>query len=594
MATGQQPMTNEDDAVWIVFNGEIYNHAELRPALERAGHRYRTRSDTETIIHQYEADGTRAPRKLRGMFAFAIWDRARQTLVLARDHTGIKPLYYAVLSSGDLVFGSEIKAIFASGLVPVEPDVDVLAEFFATGHVSGERTLFRGVRKLLPGTTLSWHAGAVRTERFWAIGETPAGVHRSDAALRGLTPAAAADEFWRRFTESVQSQLMADVPLGAFLSGGLDSSLLVAAMRDAGVETIRSFSVGYREAASSELPWARLVAKRLRTEHHEVIVEGRQFFDDLSTLSWHRDLPLAFSASIPLYHVSRLARSSVKVVLTGEGADELFAGYGRYPRALANRSGARVLDQLLPRGARSALARGLRGHDRTRFASRLSRSFLANDATVVGAFLEPFADYPADARRQLLTPAVPMQRPFGDLEALVEATQWRTDPLEALLRYDQQTYLEELLMKQDTMSMATSIESRVPFLDHHLVEWAAALPPQVKLAGLKGKLLVRLAAVGRLPAEVTQGPKRGFSVPLGEWLRTDGREAMESALPDRGDPWLDHAYARRLLDEHIAGIDRTARLWRLLAYQVWRREVVPRMASLARRSAPPPSLLSPR
>jgi asparagine synthase (glutamine-hydrolysing) len=579
LAGGHQPMANEDDSVWIAFNGEIYNHRDLRPSLEAAGHRYRTRSDTETIIHLHEQHGLQAPAKLRGMFAYALWDRKTATLTLARDHTGIKPLYYAISADGSIAFGSEIKAVAASGLVRPTIDAAVIEEFFATGHVAGERTLLSGIRKLPAGHTLTWKDGQCRIDQFWSIGSTPDS--REDLGLVPSTPAEAAPHFWKRFVDSVQSQLMSDVPLGVFLSGGLDSSLIVAAMREAGLSQIKSFSVGYAEAHASELPWARLVAKRLGTEHHEVIVSGQQFFDDLEQLTWHRDLPLTFSASTPLYHVSRLARQSVTVVLTGEGSDELFAGYGRYPRALVNREWAQRLDRWLPAVARRGIGRMARSAGRGYVGDRLARSFIGRSGSIADSCLEPFADWHGDLRDSLLSRDVPRGAPWGPLNTLLDARLMDASPLEALLQYDQRTYLEELLMKQDTMSMATSLESRVPFLDHLLVEWAATLPASAKLSGRTGKALVREAARAHLPGEVVDGQKRGFLVPLGEWLRTVGRPALDAWVRPGEDAIFEAGALRRVLREHQSGMDHTARVWRVLAFESWRRTALPRLQQLA-------------
>ena len=566
LAGGHQPMSNEDGSVWIVYNGEIYNHAEQRGPLEAKGHVFRTRCDTEVIVHQYEEMGPACAGAMRGMFGFAIWDERRQRLVLGRDHTGIKPVFYALTQSGDIVFGSEIKAILASGMIDAEMEETAIAEYFALGLVSGDRTLYRNIRKLEPGNTLVWQDGRVRVERYWSL---PA--YEADAAgIKDLSEAAA--EFWKRFVESVRIMLMSDVPLGVFLSGGLDSSLLVAAMRELGVDALRTFSVGFAEAEASELPFARIVASTFRTDHHEVTCDADQFFDALPRLTRHRDHPLTFSASIPLFFVSELAASSVKVVLTGEGSDELFAGYGRYPRAMLNTRGARALDAALPRGARRALAGAVGRLGDDFVGNRLKRSFLARGATFEEAYLDPFADFDAEHRAALLGRDVARQA-YARLNGLFDTELARVNLLEAMLRFDQATYLEELLAKQDQMSMAASLESRVPFLDHHLVEWAARLRPDLKLRGGSGKALVRLAAERVLPRSITHARKRGFLVPLGRWLRERGSQVLEEYMPNDDDV-LSRGYVQRLLAEHRAGRDHTARLWRVLAFQVWRREAL--------------------
>ena len=578
LATGHQPMANEDGTVSIVFNGEIYNHADFRDGLIARGHQLRTRSDTEAIIHLYEEEGPACVARLRGMFAFALWDARRQRLLLARDHSGIKPMYFAHTAAGDLIFGSEIKALFACGLLEPVLDPAAVPEFLAMGHVSGERTLLGGIRKLPPGHWLTWEAGRVVIERYWQL---PAAAPGSRAASPAEL-AAAGDEFWSRFVDSVRSQLMSDVPLGAFLSGGLDSSLLVAAMHELGVAETNTFSVGYAEAGSSELPWARIAARAFGTRHHEVTLDDARFFEVMPHLTWHRDLPLTFSASIPLFVVSELAATEVKVVLTGEGSDELFAGYGRYPRALLNFRWGRQLDTMLPVPLRRGLAQLVGGLGQGYLGSRARRSFLHLPGTIEAAYLEAFAEFDAPARAALLGRAA---NGWGYAEPLrlLDRDLLAGNPLEALLRLDQRTYLEELLMKQDTMSMATSIESRVPFLDHHLVEWAAGLAPGLKLRGMTGKAVVRAAAARRLPNELLAGPKRGFLVPIGEWLRgKHGRRLMEdTALGDRGEQVLDREAIRNIWNLHQSGVDQTARLWRVLAFRMWQTDTLPRFSTLA-------------
>lgn len=566
LAHGQQPMANEDASVQLVFNGEIYNFADYHSPLRSRGHVLRTRSDTEILVHLAEESEFDYLANLRGMFAFAAWNERTQTLVLARDHSGIKPLYYALTERGDLVFGSEIKSILASRLIRAELERDVVPEYFASGHVSGSRTLYRGIKKLPPGHALVWRDGRIVISCFWRI-DTDGGLvpHR-------MSRHEAAAEFWPRFVDSVRSQLIADVPLGVFLSGGLDSSLIVAAMRAAGVEELQSFSVGFAEQAANELPFARVAARAFATEHHEVTIGATEFFDALPSLTWHRDEPLTFSASIPLYFVSLLAREYVKVVLTGEGSDELFAGYGRYPRALWNRRVAIALDQLLPDAARNGMGRVLSALGGGYWSSRLRRSALVRTGAIQQWYLEAFADLD-DRNRAALLNSPEAADAYGDLSSLVDQRLLRENPLEAVLRLDQATYLEELLMKQDRMSMATSIESRVPFLDHLLVQWAAGLPASVKLAGFVGKALVRHAAAARLPRAIAKGEKRGFPVPLGVWLRGPGLDRLQRYALDRDD-LLDAGFVGRLMREHIAGVDHTAKLWRVLAFQIWRHEVL--------------------
>ena len=571
VAGGHQPMGNEDRSIWIAYNGEVYNHAGFRPALEARGHRYQSRCDTEAIIHLYEEHGADVAAALHGMFAFAIWDGRRHTLLLARDRVGVKPLYYAVTPQGDLVFASEIKAIFASGLIRPSIDVSAVPEYFATGHIAGGRTLYESVRTLEPGHVLEWRGGAISIRPYWSLADHAPPARRSDRDI-----AKHAAEFWTLFRDSVRGMLMADVPLGVFLSGGLDSSLIVAAMRECGVGALQSFSVGFDEPEANELPFARLVARAFGTQHHEVTVNAEEFFDALPALSWHRDSPLTFPASIPLYFVSRLARDRVTVVLTGEGSDELFAGYGRYVRGRHNLRFARWLDRVLPKSIRGGVAALARRSGDGYLGNRVKRSFLVRRGTFDEAYLEAFAEFDHEQRRRLLVREI-RSNPFGHLDESLDDELLRSNPVEAMLRLDQQTYLVELLAKQDQMSMAASIESRVPFLDESLVEWAAQLPTDAKLRGAVGKAVVRAAATQRLPDTIVHGKKRGFTLPLARWFRGPGRAVLEDAAPSRHDDLLQATYVRQLIDEHARGWDHAGRLWRILAFQIWRRDVIPRL-----------------
>ncbi|MGE5815417.1 MAG: asparagine synthase (glutamine-hydrolyzing), partial [Acidobacteriota bacterium] len=325
LASGHQPLANEDETVWIVFNGEIYNHRNIRTELEAAGHRYRTKSDTETIVHAYEEWGDACVERLRGMFAFAIWDSGERRLLLARDRLGIKPLYWCE-ASGRLLFASEIKAILESGLVPRRANENVVAEVLTTRYTSDEQTLFQGIYRLLPGHTLVYQGGRVQVRQYWDV---PTG-----APDTSLSFEASVAQFREHLEESVRLRLMSDVPLGMFLSGGIDSSAIAALMARMIDRPLQTFSVAFKDRAFSELEYARAVARAIKADAHEIVIDERDFFGALPALVWHEDEPIAHTSSVPLYFVSRLARDHVKVVLTGEGSDELLAGYGKYPRAL--------------------------------------------------------------------------------------------------------------------------------------------------------------------------------------------------------------------------------------------------------------------
>ena len=587
VAGGRQPMANEDGTVHIVFNGEIYNHAALRPGLEARGHRYRTRSDTETILHLYEEEGERCVERLQGMFAFAVWDGARRRLLLARDRLGIKPLYYA-RTDDELLFASEIKAILAAG--PIRPAFNeaVLPEFLATRFVSGEETFFRGVRKLLPGRTLSWSlADGVSERSYWRL---PPGMDDSRVTLEER-----AAQVRARLAAAVRSHLMSDVPLGLFLSGGIDSSALAALMAPMVREPIRTFAVGFADPGANELAYARLAAASVGAEHREVTVSPEEFFDVLPRLIWHEDEPIAFPSSVPLYFVSRLARDHVKVVLTGEGADELFLGYNRYRVTAWNERLGRAYESLLrraPRGEVRRLVRRLPGPAR-RYAER---TFLAHPSGPRDLFYENFAVFPAWLQGDLLADQGLLAARDPYAEALRFYAEAPGAVLDRMSHADLQTYLVELLMKQDQMSMAASIESRVPFLDHEFVEHVAAIPGRYKVRGFSTKVVLRAAVRDLVPREILRRRKMGFPTPVGRWLRGPFWPIAEELVLGpralrRG--FFKSAALRRLAAEHRSGgHDHGDRLWLLMNLELWQRVVLegenldtvmtPRSVSVAR------------
>ena len=566
VAGGQQPMTNEDGNVWITYNGEIYNHAALRPSLELRGHRYRTRSDTETIVHLYEELGERCVERLQGMFAFAVWDRARRRLLLARDRLGIKPLYYA-FTERELLFASEIKAILAALTTRPALNEAILPEFLATRFVAGEETFFRGVRKLLPARTLSWTPGeGIRQRRYWQL---PAPTENGAGSFH-----AHGRDVRERLETAVGSHLMSDVPLGLFLSGGIDSSGLAALMAPMVRGPIHTFAVGLSDPDYNELAYARLAARAVGAEHREVLVSGAEFFDALPRLVWHEDEPIAFPSSVLLYFVSRLARDHVKVVLTGEGADELFLGYNRYRVTAWNDRLGRPYGSLVP----AELRRTLRGMIETaprplrRYAER---TFLTLSPDPRALFYENFAVFPTILQERLLAdPSLLAARdPYGEGLSCYEAAGGGT--LERMSSADLQTYLVELLMKQDQMSMAASIESRVPFLDHVFVEHAAAIPARFKLRGWRTKAVLREALRDRVPRPILTRRKMGFPVPVGRWLQGRfwpvvdelvlGPRALERKL-------FAPAALRRIAEEHrTASGAHGDRLWLLANLEIWQR-----------------------
>ena len=567
VAGGHQPMSTEDGRIWGVFNGEIYNHASLRPGLEARGHQYKTRTDTETILHLYEEYGDRAVERLQGMFAIALWDRAERRLWLSRDRLGIKPLYYAC-TDREILFASEIKAILAGG-VAVAFNESVLPEYLATRFVSGEETFFRGIRKLRPGHTLSWSADKGFSRRqYWQIPDPQStGAPSFEEAGRDLRD---------RLVAAVQRHLMSDVPLGVFLSGGIDSTALAGMAAGLVSEPLQTFSVGFAEAEANELPYARLAAGRLGATHREVVVSPEDYMAALPGLIWHEDEPIAFTSSVPLYFVSRLARDHVKVVLTGEGADELFLGYNRYRVAHWNARLGRPF-WALPSALRTPVRRAV-GRLPRQLRRYAERSFLALDPGERALFCENFAVFPDHLQASLLaTPDIGGGRDphAAALECYQNAA---GGDLDRMTRADLQTYLHELLMKQDQMSMAASIESRVPFLDDQIIEHVSALPAAFKLRGWTTKAVLREAVREFVPHEILHRRKMGFPVPFGRWLRGPFRRVVdEFVLSDRalGRPWLSPDAVRRLVDEHLTGrAEHGDRLWLLVNLEMWQRTFV--------------------
>jgi asparagine synthase (glutamine-hydrolysing) len=560
---GQQPMPNEDRSIWIVYNGEIYNHAALRPDLEGLGHRYASRSDTETILHLYEEEGARCVEKLQGMFAFAIWDTARGRLLLARDRLGIKPLYYACTEE-EIVFASEIKAILAAGALRPGFNRQILPEYLATRFVAGEESFFSGVRKLLPGRSLTWSVGeGLRERRYWQI--------PTDARME--PDGGHSDGVRTRLESAVSSHLMSDVPLGVFLSGGLDSTALAALMASQVSDRLQTFSVGFAEASASELPWARFAARAVGSEHREVVVSPDEFFGALPRLVWHEDEPIAFSSSVPLYFVSRLASRHVKVVLTGEGADELFLGYNRYRLTAWNERMGRIWRKAVPIG-REVVARLMRRLP-GRVGNLAARSFLSLPDGPREQFYENFAVFPEIVQRRILVDPSLVDSRDPYLENLRCYDAGIGGPLDKMGRADLQTYLVELLMKQDQMSMATSIESRVPYLDTELVEHVTAIPGRLRLPGFRTKALLRDAARDLVPVEILKRRKMGFPVPLDAWLRGKYWPVVEDLIlgPRAASRKIfDPSALRHLAEDHRSGTANHAeRLWLLMNLEQWHR-----------------------
>jgi len=561
---GAQPMFNEDGSLVIIYNGEIYNHADYRAELEAKGHVYQTHCDTETILHLYEEYGAKAVEKLRGMFAFAIWNRREKTLFIARDRLGVKPLYYVHDEQGNLFFGSEIKTLLEANALKPELNYNALPDQLANHGTSFDETLFKGVKRLLPGHSLFWQDGNLRIEEFWDVNFEPKHEEKSDKDYI---------EEWREmFKHSVKLRLMADVPLGMFLSGGIDSSAICAMMAGMVDAPVKTFSVGFAEREANEFEYARIVAKAYKTEHHEITITPEQFFAELPNLVWHEDEPVGFIASVPLYFVSKLAQKHVKVVLTGEGSDEILAGYGRYAKAVSLLNYGEKYESLTPNFVREIVKSGA-----TLFGGKLNRTFLTRESDIENLFLDNFAVFSKAMQKSLLSvetkARIAEQNPYFYQNKWLEKTDAK-DVLDKLLYVDTKTYLHELLMKQDQMSMAASIESRVPFLDHKLVELTAQMPTKMKLRGKETKFLLREAMKGILPGEILTRSKMGFPVPVGNWFRHQFRHIVdEYVLSERSlaRGIFNADFVREIVAKHNAGENHDERLWFLVNFEIWQR-----------------------
>ncbi len=578
VAGGHQPMysgapsNGAPGRYVLVYNGEVYNHATLAADLRAGGATYKTDCDTETVLHLFEAHGDRAPERLQGMFAFAIWDNEARSLFLCRDRIGIKPLYYAHLDDGSLVFGSEIKAILEAPGFTVKRNASALPELFATRAPMGDETMFEGILRLPPGHSLRWQNGKIQLSRYWQLEFNPADPSsRSDKQWT--------EDFKDQFFESVRSRLMADVPLGMFLSGGIDSAAITAAMSTMVDDPIKTFSVAFREREANELAYARMVADRYKTDHHEVMVSPDQFFGALPKLIWHEDEPIAHPSSIPLHFLSMLAAEHVKVVLTGEGADENLAGYPWYRASVYLHKYGQRYESMVP-GALRGLVRGtiLNAPLPSVVRRKLRRTFLVLPSDLDSILYDNFGVFGRAMQQEMLEPdmleAVDGVDPYGAIHRMYDASSAST-LLNRLLDVDLNTYIRELLMKQDQMSMSASLESRVPFLDHRFVEFSATLPERMKLRGLTTKAVLRFAMKDLLPAPILSRKKMGFPVPIGTWFRGQYHTMVEEFVlspraRERGVFKAD--FINRIINEHQSGdFNHGERLWSLINFEIWHR-----------------------
>jgi asparagine synthase (glutamine-hydrolysing) len=560
-----QPMASDDGSVLLTFNGEIYNHRELRETLRAGGATFRTTSDTEVLLRLYESKGAAAVSEIDGMFAFAVWDARRARLVLGRDRAGKKPLYYAT-TARLFAFASEIKALLKHPELSPDIDTAALPQFFLYGYAPSPLTLYRGIRQVPPGHVLVVGTdGRLTLSQYWDV---PLEAPESGAEW---TEEAAAAELRRRLAAAVERRLIADVPLGAFLSGGLDSSVVVALMAGQGGEPVRTFSIGFADApAYDETGYAEAVARKFGTRHTTFVVEPSAV-ELIERLVWHHDGPFADSSAVPTYLLASLARQHVTVALNGDGGDELFAGYLRFYAALvaervpswAWRLAARAAALLPDVGTHRSPLRRLK-----RFAGSAALPFARRLTRWAGVFYEDLS--------RLLPHAVDGFEPAG-LEALLARSRHVSD-LNRLLYLNFKTYLlDDLLVKMDRCSMAHALEARSPFLDTAVVEFAFRLPDRFRLRGRQTKYLLRRAFADLLPPEILTRGKMGFGVPLQQWFRSDLRDYLGdhllASLP-RLASYVDHRYVRRLCEEHVAGAaDHSHRLWTLLTFEVWLREL---------------------
>ncbi|MDT5271946.1 MAG: hypothetical protein QOH49_4132 [Acidobacteriota bacterium] len=567
LAGGQQPIANEEGTAWIVYNGEVYNHREVRKELEARGHRFHTDCDTEVVLHAYLEYGADCPKHLRGMFAFAIWDERREELFLARDRVGKKPLLYAQ-AGGDFVFGSEFRALLRHPGVGREVDREAIHHYLTFMCVPAPLTAYRDIRKLEPGHTLTLtREGQVRIERYW----------QPDFNRKiKITEEEAGERTLELLREAVRVRLMSEVPLGAFLSGGIDSSTVVALMSEASSKPVKTFSIGFEEQDFSELHHARRVAEHVGAEHHEFIVRP-DALEVLPTLVEHYGEPYADSSAIPTYYVSRETRRHVTVALNGDGGDECFAGYERYAAMMLSERYRRLPEVLRERVIRQAVELLPSSELKPGRVRRLKRFLRAASLPPVERYLNWVSIIGPAAKEELYTDE------FRHETAGLEEGRWLAPwfalangagVVDASLLTDTMTYLpNDLLVKVDIASMAVSLEARSPFLDHHVIEFAASLPQGLKLRGLTTKYLLKRTLKRLLPSENLTRPKMGFGVPIGHWFR--GRmqpflreHLLSERLARRG--LLRPEVVRRMVEQHTSGErDHTHPLWTLLMLELW-------------------------
>jgi asparagine synthase (glutamine-hydrolysing) len=568
---GGQPFYNEDRTVVAVFNGELYNFRELRADLSRRGHRFNSDSDGECLVHLYEEYGDELVHQLRGMFVFAIWDTVRERLLLARDRVGKKPLYWRT-DEESLYFASELKALVLDPAVGREIDRVALHHYLTYQYVPAPLSIYQGIGKVSPGSLLVWHRGIVAERRYWRLDCSPRPVESVEEECRRLRDL---------LIEATRRRMVSERPVGAFLSGGIDSSAVVAAMAQVSGERLQTFCIGFEDGRFDERQYARVVAQRYGTDHHEMVVTP-DMLNVLPTLAWHFDEPFADSSAIPSFYVAKLSRTRVTVVLNGDGGDECFGGYLRY--AMMAKTGRIKLPPAVRRGlghVGSALVDRYTGLSPGRRVGRALQCLGETRperryAQLMSCFLpEQKLELYSDAMREEL-----MQLDSYELIYDAFAASRADSDVGRVMDVDVNTYLPgDLLAKVDITTMANSVEARSPFLDQDLMEWAAGLPSRLKTHGVTTKYLLKKAIADWLPSELIERPKKGFGVPMAHWLRTELRDLSRDVLTDqtaRSRGYFRPAAVAQLLDEHDAGRDHASRIWALVQFELWHRAFLDR------------------
>jgi len=564
LAGGHQPMCNEDGTVWVLLNGEIYNYPELRAELLQRGHVFTTRSDTEAIVHAYEDFGEGCFSRLRGMFSIALWDSRQRKLVLARDRVGKKPLFYSA-DGNRIIFGSELKALLASGLLSRELDENAISDYFSFGYIPAPKTIYRSVRKVMPGSYLVATAAGVRETSYWDLSFAKV-EHRSEQEW--------CERLRHELCEATRIRLMSDVPLGAFLSGGIDSSSVVAMMSHLMKRSVTTCSIGFREKEFNESEYARQISQLFSTDHHEEVVEPNAL-EIVDKLAWHFDEPFADSSAVPTYYVSKIARGQVTVALGGDGGDENFAGYRRYKLDYYENR----LRSYVPASIRRSIFGPLGNwYPALAWAPRIFRgkaTFQSLSRSPLEGYFNTISYFRPDDKKRLFLPE--FRKRLGGYDSLEVLRGYYdradSDDLLSKIQYvDIKTYLtDDILTKVDRASMAVSLEVRAPMLDHKFMECVAAIPSSLKLRSGTGKYILKKALEPKLPHDILYRAKQGFAVPLDVWFRRELKDMAYGIIVNTNDDFLDQRFLRKIWDQHQKNqYDRSALLWATLMFRKWR------------------------